>query len=157
MCDDTFHIVFFNWIISDMSVKSSDIFNVNHGEFNLLYGIDQCMKKKSTDKIKISEIVKFLKIPNAAVSRVLKSIESDGMIIRTVDVVDRRNTYVELTEKGRNLIDNAMKFIDEFYSRVILKFGEEKLSKLQEMLTECRETAKTELTDMLENRKVSDS
>jgi hypothetical protein len=24
------------------------------------------------------------------------------------------------------------------------------------MLTECRETAKTELTDMLENRKVSD-
>jgi DNA-binding MarR family transcriptional regulator len=79
------------------------------------------------------------------------------MIIRTVDVVDRRNTYVELTEKGRNLIDNAMKFIDEFYSRVVLKFGEEKLLKLQEMLTECRETAKTELTDMLENRKVSDS
>lgn len=55
----------------------------------------------------MSQIARMAKMASSQVSRILRNLEHHNLIGRSVDVRDRRNTYVFLTEerKGREKED----------------------------------------------------
>jgi len=55
-----------------------------------------------------SKIAEFIGIDRTATSRALRGMEADGMIARVTAETDRRRTTVRLTERGWELLNNAV-------------------------------------------------
>jgi MarR family transcriptional regulator for hemolysin len=55
-----------------------------------------------------SEIADFIGIDRTAASRALRGMEAEGLITRDDGRVDRRNTRVSLTDKGRERLARAL-------------------------------------------------
>lgn len=120
--------------------------NLTHAEFGLLKAVSCCRKGNGgEDEIRISDIVKHLKIPAPAVSRTMRSLEERGFIIRTVNKKDRRNVYVRLTEAGAAKLDEAEQILDEFQEAVFGSMGIENMNRLIQYLQKLQEVMAREL------------
>ena len=97
--------------------------SVPHGEACLLKAIAALDERKlAKQPIRVCEIIEEMHAPAPAISRGLRSLEERKLIQRRVDEKDRRNTFVELTEEGKQLsmeIDIKMtEFADAVFDRV---------------------------------------
>lgn len=61
-----------------------------------------------------------------AVSRSIKALEEKGYVRRFVDQKDRRNTLVEITKSGQEVLDESNEITNEFIRRVFEKTDKEK-------------------------------
>ena len=69
------------------------------------------MDKGENGQITISELAARAKMLPPAISRTLKGLEERGYVERNVNKNDRRNTYVELTEAGRQTMSDFGKSV----------------------------------------------
>ena len=69
-------------------------------------------------KITTSGLAERMQVKSSAISRTLKNLEEKGLVERTVNKADRRNTYVELTEKGNVTLKECKKTVDELMEAV---------------------------------------
>src|SRR5260370_37155204 len=76
-------------------------------EIRVLFCVKHCMKPGATT-MKVSEISKFLHVTSPSVTQLLKGLETNGLIERHVDLVDRRAVDIKLTKKGDDVIRQAM-------------------------------------------------
>lgn len=125
---------------------SSMLPDISQGDYGTLRAIQCCEKKNDTDGVKVSEVSKRMNAAPPAVSRCLRSLEEKDFIIRAVDKSDRRNTYVALTEEGRNRLSEADEIMSKFSKAVFGQMGEETMNLLNSYLKELRETAKSEIS-----------
>lgn len=109
---------------------SSILPNLTHGEFAMLKAVSCCVDNGDESEIRISDIVKHLKIPAPAVSRTMNSLEERGFIVRTVNKKDRRNISVSLTEKGAARLAEAEQILEEFQESVFGNMGTENMNRL---------------------------
>ena len=107
------------------------------------------MDKEQEKKMTISELACKTRSLPPAVSRTLKGLEEKGYVERNVNKKDRRNTYVELTEAGRNVVKQCQKTMDEFGKSVMSQVDEEEMVQLISFLNQVYEIAEQEI----ENRK----
>lgn len=70
--------------------------------------------------------------------------------MRTVDTKDRRNTYVELTEKGKQVLIETEEIFNSFTDAVFGEMGSENMQALNAYLDKLLQTAQREI----EKRKV---
>ncbi len=56
-----------------------------------------------------TEAVRMMQIPAPTVSQMLKRLEADGLVIRSLDPSDLRRYRFDLTEKGRHLLNESQK------------------------------------------------
>lgn len=83
--------------------------------------------------IYVSELAKRMEIAPSSASRMLNSIEGKGLITRTVNVKDRRNTYVCLTPAGRKVLEDSAREMDELWKRLLRRMGNEDAHRLIEL------------------------
>lgn len=83
--------------------------------------------------IYVSELADRMETATSAVSRMLKSIEGKGLITRTVDLENRRNTYVCLTPAGRQILADSAMGMEELWKRLLQRMGDEDAHKLIEL------------------------
>ena len=120
--------------------------NLTHAEFGILKTIGCCQKADSCEEgIKISDIISHLKVPGPAVSRTMKSLEEQELIIRTINKKDRRNVYVRLTEAGKTRLAESEQILDEFQGAVFGSMGEENMNLLIQYLKELQKVMAKEL------------
>lgn len=122
---------------------------ISHSEFCLLNII--AYSSDSGDGMTVSAIAAELDVTPPAVSRSLKSLESRGLVTRETNLINRRNTMVRLTEKGRELLEDSRRQMDAVMERVNEKMGEERKSKLCELLSEMTEIIENYVTEKGEN------
>ncbi len=139
---------------------SSILPNLTHGEFAILKAVSCCMNEsgKESDKqseIRISDIVKHLKIPAPAVSRTMNSLEERGFIIRTVNKKDRRNISVSLTEQGAARLAEAEQILEEFQESVFGSMGTENMHRLIKYFQKLQEVMEKEI-ELRKYRKEAD-
>jgi len=97
-----------------------------------------CIKKgrnPHNPEIKVSEISKRLRVTSPTITQSLNSLEAHGLIERHIDPVDRRAIGVILTEKGEQVVQQA---IDEFLAStrgLIDYLGEEQTNQLIDLLS----------------------
>ena len=75
-----------------------------------------------TQQATTSLVSQELNMPKPQVSRLLNSLEAEGLIERINSKTDRREVYILLTPKGEQLLDegkqNYIKFIDYIYESI---------------------------------------
>jgi len=85
------------------------------------------------------EIADHFNISPACVARALKSMASEGYIIRTCDQDDQRRNHVSITEKGLQLITETRNSFEEFDKTAFVGFSEEEHDQLIALLSRMHE------------------
>lgn len=110
-----------------------------------LMAIAQFKCKNPEEGYTISDLAKCMHTKSSAVSRTLKSLEDKGLIERNVNKADRRITYVDITEKGKETLEACKKTMDDFADAVITKMNERDMERLIEYLDELYQVSRMEL------------
>lgn len=114
----------------------------NPGEWHLLKALKTCKKQGENDKVKVSDLVRQGTMPAPGVSRALGQAEKKGLILRRVDEADRRNTLVEFTPKGEDLVEGIQTTMDDFFDIVFSQLSSDEMMQMKK--------AVSHLTDVLE-------
>jgi len=103
------------------------------------------MDKGENGQITISELAARAKMLPPAISRTLKGLEERGYVERNVNKNDRRNTYVELTEAGRQLTEEARQTMSDFGKSVMSQVDEADMKRLISYLDNIYHIAEKEI------------
>ena len=105
--------------------------HLNKGEFVLMNGIYHVQKKiGSGHGVKMSDLAEYTHALPPAVSRSIKALEEKGYVRRFVDQKDRRNTLVEITKSGQEVLEESNEITNEFIRRVFEKTDKEEMARL---------------------------
>lgn len=115
-----------------------DLTNV---EFFMLVGISHMIeeKKQGEDKlwqegITLGEIIKPIEMSMSAASKKISILEKKGLIERRNSTEDRRNVYITLTEKGKEICEREREKKREWMVEMIKRMGTDNTEKLIELL-----------------------
>ena len=114
-------------------------------DFRTLMTIECVGKEKEGKGVRVSELAQQMRVAAPAASRTLKGLEERGMIERSVDTEDRRNTYVFLTKKGKEVLADAEQIMNDFSHAVFERLDEEKMEHLIAYLKEVYEVSAQEI------------
>lgn len=73
-----------------------------------------------------------------SLTRILRTMEEEGLLSRAADLQDRRKTIVTVTEAGLALISEHSAHSGQLLSRLEQRFGPERLNLLLDLLEELR-------------------
>ena len=96
--------------------------------FEVLYQLVQ------TEEINQSALQKSVNIDNAAITRHLKQLEAEGMVTRRKNPCDNRETFVRLTEEGRQRISGCQSDKASFIHQMFRDFDDKDLQQLAKLL-----------------------
>jgi DNA-binding MarR family transcriptional regulator len=119
--------------------------DLTHAELGTLSMIAKCKEDGNAEGVKVSELVTRMDVAAPAVSRTLKKLEEKKYIIRTVDKNDRRNTYVELTPEGTDIMLESKEIMHDFADAVLGEMGEENMNRLITYLKDLQTLAMREI------------
>ncbi|MCY4341254.1 MAG: homoprotocatechuate degradation operon regulator HpaR [Gammaproteobacteria bacterium] len=71
-----------------------------------------------------------------SLTRILRHLENEGMVRRSVDGSDQRRQIVSLTDSGRQRFEAAAPDSEAAYARIESDFGRERLERLYRLLAE---------------------
>lgn len=91
------------------------------------------------EEITQRDLQKKVNIDHAAVTRHLKQLEENAMVLRRKNPEDNRFTYVQLTDEGKQKVAAYCEEKQRFISNVLKGFSEEDSFKLLEILTRIQE------------------
>lgn len=114
-------------------------------DFRTLMTIECVGKEKEGKGVRVSELAQEMRVAPPAASRTLKGLEERGLISRSVDTNDRRNTYVSLTEPGKKALADAEQIMNDFSNAVFERLDEEKMEHLIAYLKEIYEVSEQEI------------
>lgn len=72
----------------------------------------------------------------SSLTRILKTMEAEGLLIRTADTADRRKSIVSVTEKGRGLIHTHLPQAEAIFQKLQARYGAERMEELLDLLEE---------------------
>lgn len=101
---------------------------ISSSRYELLYHLYQ------VDEVNQSILQKAVNIDSAAITRHLKQLEADGMVVRNKIASDNRVTLVRLTEEGRNRIIGYKEEKVRFVNTMLNDFSKEELDMVTTML-----------------------
>ena len=86
------------------------------------------------NNIKQEDLNKRLQIDKSAVTRILKTLEDKGFIIKKTSKEDKRNHVLSLTSKGKELYPKIKDVIKETTEMMIKDIDQNELILLEELL-----------------------
>lgn len=81
----------------------------------------------------------------ASLSRKLRELEEKGYIVRTIDMKDRRNTYVALTELGQQKATEICAIMDEYADAVFDRIDQKDIDQMTKFIGELYHIMQEEL------------
>lgn len=93
------------------------------------------------------EIAKRLRIEGPTLTRMLDSLEQDGLVERLPDPADRRTKQLRLTGEGEETLELIFDIADDLRSRLLEGFSDEELETINAFLARLMERLDTGLKD----------
>lgn len=127
--------------------------NMSQAEIMLLHHL-HCPEMKGKP-IPLSILTAHLHMQPAGVSRLMKTMEQDGLIIRTVDPENRRNILVQATEEGERKAEECRVQFQAYWDEVFNRIPEEdweSLYRIMEEFTSHMEEVLKEMSDRHHNK-----
>lgn len=84
------------------------------------------------------ELAKVFNVSTAAIANTMKSLEKSGYICRVVDKEDTRKNIVNITEKGRSIVESSKIEFDAVDKEMFKGVTEEQLKVFCEVLDICK-------------------
>ncbi len=100
-----------------------------------------------------TQLAQLLGITRSAVSQIVNRLETQGIVKRVADDVDRKIAYVEITEETLESYGEDLKISVDFVGRVVKKFGVEKFNKMCESFQEFCNFVEEEKSNFIVKRK----
>lgn len=72
----------------------------------------------------------------SSLTRILKTMEGEGMLTRASDPGDRRKSIVSVTDKGRGLIRTHLPQAEALFAALTARYGAERMEELLDLLEE---------------------
>lgn len=72
----------------------------------------------------------------SSLTRILKTMEGEGMLTRASDPDDRRKSIVSVTDKGRGLIRTHLPQAEAIFAALTARYGAERMEELLDLLEE---------------------
>lgn len=100
--------------------KIGDGDGMTKAEKELLHGMYRLSELNTENpEIPVSELPRISHMQTSAISRLMKKMEADGLIVRKIDPNCRRNTLVSVTEKGKEQCKRNWEEVQDFWERVL--------------------------------------
>ncbi len=93
--------------------------------------------------MEVSELAEATFLLGPSLSRILRDLDSLGLITRRLDDADQRRSIIALSPRGESLIEQISPESETIYAEITRRFGAQRLAELQAMLREL-ETLLTE-------------
>ena len=84
--------------------------------------------------VSINTLSKHLGITNAAVSQFIDRMEKNGLVVRTPNPQDRRIKLLELTEKGREIVQQARQSHHRWITQLVASLEPEELPLIEKSI-----------------------
>lgn len=124
--------------------------DINIAEYILLHYMCERLESDSiySGKIYLSEISEKLNLPIRKTSKLIREMNGKNLISWDHDGDGKDGTYVTITEHGKTVFEETDGKLKDFYSRVLNKFGKEKIIQLLQLMKEFDSVMRTELEQM---------
>jgi len=76
------------------------------------------------------DIARRLRIEGPTLTRMLDSLESDGLVLRVPDPADRRTKQLKLTAQGENALEEVFNVADEMRQRLLESFTDDQIDQM---------------------------
>lgn len=123
---------------------------VSNGEFFILVFIGDAVgekKKKGElpEAVTVSEIAKMAEMALPAVSRTIRNLEEKGYVRRVDNKADRRQVFVERTEKGEQILKEAYENTKIRVQHLVNGLGKDDTRELIRLMQKVHDIIKEEL------------
>lgn len=99
--------------------------------FPMLEALAHSIRSHGQDgAVYVSDFARDAHQPLPAVSRGLRQMETDGLIVREADPADRRKTLVRITPKGRSACQQCEAALSDYFSSIIARLEPEQIAQL---------------------------
>lgn len=85
---------------------------------------------------RVTELADRAQITQQAMGKTLRELEQLGYLQRAVDATDRRARAISMTEKGLQLVEDAVEVVEEIREEYAAKIGAQELEELDRRLRE---------------------
>ncbi len=107
---------------------------ISKGEYLHMHRIyNYTQENPESQGLRLSVIAHELGISTPAVSRMMRSLEDKGYVMRKKDIHDRRSAYLSLTNDGLSTFTHVSSNLHLLTDTVFEKFGDENISRLLEL------------------------
>ena len=90
-----------------------------------------------------TQIAKRLGVTRSSVSQMVNKLETQGIVRRQADEVDRKIAYILMTEEAEQMCKAELSKWNMGVEKIVTKFGEEKMEQLLVMMDEFADVAKS--------------
>jgi MarR family transcriptional regulator, organic hydroperoxide resistance regulator len=99
----------------------------------------------SDDGAYASDIAPMLGMESTSLSRIIKTLENEKLIIRKNDKSDKRKVKIILTQKGKENKELAKNIVRNFNSEIETKIGKKRVEEFFKTITEITQLAEERL------------
>lgn len=128
---------------------------LSSGEFCALFVMRSLQQDDADRSIRVASLVEKSHATPQAVSKMLRTLETKGYIVRHVDPSDRRSTRVTITQKGSELLHDAQISMSAFAARVMEKMGDEDSAEFIRLTNKCAALMEETVQEFYEKEAVS--
>lgn len=128
------------------------MYNLLAAELGTTQGVAYVLINVPKNGVAATRIAPMMGMGTTSLSRLLKTMEDDGLVYRRKDDDDRRIVYIHLTEKGIQLRKKVRQTVIEFNKKVMPGISEDDLQAFVKVcsvirLEVCREISRFGQTD----------
>lgn len=106
---------------------------INFTTFYILTYLNKNLES-GNDEVTQKDICEFVSLKAPTISITLQNMEQDGYILRTKSSKDNRNTFVQLTKKGKEQADMMKQFFQETDHQIVSNFSKDEYEVLCSLL-----------------------
>ena len=122
-------------LISILHNQKNSYMNVQLKEIGLSHGQAIALKIiYEENNIKQEDLNKRLQIDKSAVTRILKTLEEKGLIVKTRCEDDKRNQHIVLTNEGKKLYPSIKQIVLQTANEMLEGIDENQQKQLEELL-----------------------
>lgn len=107
------------------ALKSLDLTPIQYGVLKCIWQFDMSNPK---------EIAEFLGVENSTISGILDRMEGKGLLIREIDVKDRRHIKICLNDSAKKLEKSVDKIVEKVNRDVLQDFSDEEIRQIKQYL-----------------------
>lgn len=111
-----------------------------------------CRLSKKNPDIPVSQLPQMCHMQTSAISRLMKKMEADGLIVRKIDPNCRRNTLVSVTEAGTEQCRRNWEEVQDFWERVLARTPEEHIDQMLCLWDEIMDNMETVIDELSQDK-----
>ena len=96
----------------------------------------------------LKELSEKMQLTIRQTSRMIREMRDRGMVVWSHDGDGSEGTYVTITETGQKLLNEQEEILEEYYGKVIEKYGKENLIQLLQMMKQLETVMSSEMEEL---------